>query len=108
MTDTTKPNKKNTAALLSSRGWLSLRDFCSIADITYPTALRWCKLDMIVYTQVGGIKRIYEEEIARFLRHGTLKANPEKWQVLNDKREAYKRETALRKSNTRGSYGPHR
>jgi hypothetical protein len=100
--------RKNTTALLHTRGWLSLREFCYIADITYPTGLRWCKLDMIKYIQVGGIKRVYEEEIVRFLQSGTLEANPEKWKVLNDKREAYKRTLALRKAGTRGSYGPHR
>jgi len=80
----------NPLAEVKSRGWVSLRDFCKIADITYPTALRWTKLEMIRFTQVGGIKRIYEEEIARFIKEGTLPPNPEKLRILNQKREEYR------------------
>ena len=61
---------------IHDRGWISLREFLSVADITYPTALRWCRLKMINYVQVGGTKRIYAEEIARFLKYGTLTPEP--------------------------------
>jgi hypothetical protein len=76
---------------LKDRGWVSLRTFASnVADITYPTALRWCRLEMINFVQVGGTKRIYEEEIARFIREGTLKPHPEKLAQEKAKREEYK------------------
>lgn len=88
-------NDPNDLSNIKARGWVSLRDFLKIADITYPTALRWCKLGMINYTQVGGTKRIYEEEIARFLREGTLKPNPEKFEAEKAKREEY-RQNGLR------------
>src|SRR3954468_10953212 len=91
MSDDPNPSRsRNPLALARDRGWVSLRDFCKIADVTYPTALRWCKLDMINFVQVGGVKRIYEEELARFIQHGTLKADPEKRQAEKDKRAEYK------------------
>ncbi len=87
--------KPRTLGEMRNRGWVSLRDFCKIADVTYPTALRWCKLDMIQFVQVGGTKRIYEEEIARFIQHGTLKADPIKRQHEKDKRAEYKQNAEL-------------
>lgn len=80
--------RSNPLADLKTRGWVSLRGFCGVADITYPTALRWAKLGMIQFTQVGGQKRIYEDEIARFLQFGTLPPNPEAQKAERDKREA--------------------
>jgi hypothetical protein len=59
-------------------GWVTLPEFCKVANITYPTALRWCKLDMINFVQYGGQKRIYAEEIKRFLQFGTLPPNQER------------------------------
>lgn len=71
--------------LIHGRGWVSLREFLKIADVTYPTALRWCHLGMIKYTQVGGVKRVFQEEIARFLREGTLP--PDKVALANEKQK---------------------
>ena len=58
-------------------GWVSLREFAQIARVSYPTVTRWTKLKMINFTQVGGQKRIYEEEIRRFIENGTLEPDPE-------------------------------
>jgi len=96
------PRTKNTLAGLRDRGWVSLRDFTKIADITYQTALRWARLEMINFKQVGGTKRIYEEEIARFLKEGTLQPNAEKLAAEKEKREEYKQNgLQQRKHNTR-------
>jgi hypothetical protein len=65
-------SEQNSYAALKARGWVALRDFCTIADVSYPTGLKWCKLKMINFIQVGGTKRIYAEEIERFLKEGTL------------------------------------
>ena len=92
-------SKGSDFSSMRNRGWVSLRDFCKIADVTYPTALRWCKLDMILFVQVGGTKRIYEEEIARFIQHGTLKADPEKRQAEKDKRTEYKQNAEQQRRN---------
>lgn len=88
-----RPNLKGLPPIkgLRDRGWVSLRTFASsVADISYPTALRWCKLKMLNYQQVGGTKRVYEEEIARFIQHGTLPPDQELRQAEKDKREEYK------------------
>ena len=54
--------------------------------------------------QVGGTKRVYEEEIARFLQYGTLKGNAEKRAELKQKRMEYKANAALQRRNAaRGS-----
>ena len=98
MSETPK-SRPNPLAAVRTRGWVSLRDFCTIADITYPTAVRWAKLDMIKYVQVGGTKRIYEEEIARFLQHGTLKPDEEKRQTEIKRREEYRYNAAIRRAN---------
>jgi predicted site-specific integrase-resolvase len=86
---------------MRDRGWVTLREFCKIADITYPTALRWAKLKQIAYVQVGGVKRVYEEEIARFIQQGTLKADPEARAELKAKREEYQRNAALKRERER-------
>lgn len=86
-----QPDEQVTLILAAKeRGWVTLRQFTEIADITYMTALRWCKLGMIQYVQVGGHRRVYEEEIARFLQYGTLPADPKAYQEEKERRAAYK------------------
>ena len=72
--------------LLHNRGWVSLREFLKIAEVTYPTALRWCRLKMINYIQVGGTKRVYQDEIRRYLTKGTLPPDPEELAKEKDRR----------------------
>jgi hypothetical protein len=85
------PPKRDPVSLagIRNRGWVSLRQFCVIADITYPTALRWISLGMINYVQVGGMKRVYEEEIARFMQYGTLKPPEDKLAEYKARRKRY-------------------
>jgi hypothetical protein len=81
------------------RGWVTLRQFTEVADITYMTALRWCKLGMINYVQVGGQRRIYEEELARFLAYGTLPADPKAFAEEKQRRLVYKENAANRRAS---------
>lgn len=61
-----KPNQVCVDELLS-RGYLSLSKFAKLADISYPTAYKYYKDKTIVTLKVGGIIRVYEDEIRRFL-----------------------------------------
>lgn len=95
----------NTKSLVKERGWVTLRTFArSVAEISYPTGLRWCKLEMITYIQVGGTKRIYEEEIVRFLKEGTHPPNPEKLAAEKAKREEYKQNAEQERLNERKTF----
>lgn len=89
---------KNSTALMHDRGWVSLRQFCKIANISYPTALRWVKIGHIRYVQVGGIKRIYQEELARFLKEGTLPPDPEAWEKMREYQRQYEAGYKARKA----------
>jgi hypothetical protein len=68
----------NPLEVLQRRGWVTLRDFSKIANVSYPTVNRWARLEMVRFVQVGGQKRVYEEEIRRFLEFGTLPGSPDK------------------------------
>jgi len=82
---------------LKNRGWVTLRDFAKIADVTYVTVLRWVKLEMINVKQNGGFKRVYQDEIARYLRDGTLPPNPEKLAADKAKRAEYQQNASSSK-----------
>jgi excisionase family DNA binding protein len=58
--------------VLAQRGWISLRQFADLADISYPTARKLRDEGKIDYVMVGDQCRIYAEEVERFLRHGNL------------------------------------
>lgn len=60
------------------RGWISLRQFAELREVTYHTVLRWIFEERVHFIQVGGQKRIYEDEIAYQIQHGTRPPNPEK------------------------------
>jgi len=75
-----------------TRGWVSLRDFATvIADVSYQTANVWVKLGMIKIVRIGGIRRVYENEVARFLRDGTLPPDPKTHEALREKRRPYEK-----------------
>lgn len=79
-------------------GWVSLKDFCSkIADVSYQTGLIWCKQERIKFVQVGGMRRIYEDEIRRFLREGTLPPNEEVRRKMAQKYMDYRIRTGRHK-----------
>jgi len=55
---------------LASRGWVSLSQFAGIAEVSYPTAMKMREKGEIRAVRVGGIWRIYMDEVRRFLREG--------------------------------------
>lgn len=57
-------------AALASRGWVSLRQFAKIIDISYPTAMRMKDSGKVSTIRVGGIHRVYSTEVKRFLEEG--------------------------------------
>ena len=82
---------------IKDRGWVSLKQFAKVANVTYMTARRWANLEMIRTKKVGGITRIYEDELARFLRDGTLAPNKEKHQAEKNYRAKYQPGSPARK-----------
>lgn len=57
---------------IKTEGWVSLRQFLQIANITYPTGRRWVKWKMIKSVRRGHTICIMASEIKRFLEEGTL------------------------------------
>lgn len=57
-------------AQLSARGWVSLNQFSRIVGISYPTAVKLVKQNAVKTVRIGGINRIYAEELQRFMNHG--------------------------------------
>jgi excisionase family DNA binding protein len=55
---------------IGSEGYVTLKTFASIVDVTYPTALGMVKSKRVLAVQVGGRWRIFESEVNRFLREG--------------------------------------
>lgn len=60
-------------ALLSTRGWVSLRQFALLTDVSYPTAVRLADEGKVKTYKVGGIRRVDADELARFLKEGNAK-----------------------------------
>ncbi len=58
------------AILLAENGWLSLSMFAKLIAVSYPTAFRMHKTGKVITVTVGGIHRVYAEEIKRFLKQG--------------------------------------
>lgn len=63
----------NDVATLAARGWVSLAGFARLAGVSYPTALRLKKQGYINVIPVGGLWRVYTDEVERFLREGNAK-----------------------------------
>lgn len=70
-------SNSNELARLASRGWTSLLGFSKIADVSYPTAMAMAKRGEVRVTQVGGVRRVYADEVQRFLREGNVKGTGE-------------------------------
>ena len=61
--------EKDFAALVS-RGYVSLRQFSKIIGVSYPTATKMNNEGKVKGIRVGGITRIYSDELHRYLTEG--------------------------------------
>ncbi len=55
---------------LASRGWVSLNECAKIIDVSYPTMLSMKNRGEVRAIKVGGIFRVYQEEMIRLLTRG--------------------------------------
>lgn len=69
-------NQETVLARAASRGWVSLRQFARLIDVSYPTACRMRDRGDFRVVKVGGIYRIAFDEIRRFLRDGNIQSEP--------------------------------
>lgn len=67
---TNLPKDNTDIAALMSRGYVSLNKFAKIIDVSYPTAHRMYENGQIKAVRVGGIIRVYTDEVRRFLNEG--------------------------------------
>ena len=64
---------RNIAIIVMHRkGFTSLAGFAKIAGVSYPTALKMAKKGQVQTIKVGGINRVYSEEVTRFFKEGNL------------------------------------
>ena len=64
------PKGNQDISALLARGYVSLNKFSKMIDVAYPTAKRMYERGEINGIRVGGIIRIYTEEVRRFLNEG--------------------------------------
>jgi hypothetical protein len=76
------PRPNDLIDLLSSQGWLYLKQAAILLDLTYHEAKQLVKNGDLVGVPVGKNTRIYTDEIARFRRYGN---HPTKNSGLPDK-----------------------
>jgi len=69
---TSELNESAVFAHLSRRGWVSLRQFATLIGVSYPTACRMRDRQEVNAVKVGGIYRVYSDEVQRFMSHGNL------------------------------------
>ena len=62
--------KAHALAKLTNRGWVSLQQTARIAGVSYQTILNIRKRGEIKPVKVGGMYRVYEDELIRFLVAG--------------------------------------
>ena len=55
---------------LLSRGWVSLPQLAKMIGVTYPTVIQMRRRGQVKCIKVGGMWRIYEDELVRFLIEG--------------------------------------
>lgn len=55
---------------LHTHGWVSLNGFAVLIGVAYPTALRMADRGDVKTIPVGGIRRVYADEVFRFLSNG--------------------------------------
>lgn len=88
------------ANALNTRGWISLRQFAALIDVSYPTGLAMVNRGSVNAIRVGGIWRIYAIEVKRFQHEGNYQHRgteggvsssptplftPEFWNIKGDK-----------------------
>lgn len=73
MVSRSKKEKEPAQVKLAREGWVSLSGFAEVVGISYPTALKLANQGKVVITPVGGVKRVYQEEVLRFMREGNFK-----------------------------------
>lgn len=57
-------------AALASRGWMSLSQLTTILGVSYPTILKMRDRNEILAIKVGGVYRVYMDEVQRLLEKG--------------------------------------
>ncbi len=57
-------------AFLAARGYVSLNQFARLVGVSYPTALKMRDRGDVKTVPVGGVFRVYNDEIQRFLEKG--------------------------------------
>ncbi len=72
------PSEINPLAVLAGKGWVSLSQFSRIISVSYPTALRMKNDGRVRVITVGGIHRIYADEVERFFKEGNFKGEGSK------------------------------
>lgn len=60
----------NDILRLATRGWVTLSTFARIAGISYTTARKLKDTGQLEVIPVGGIYRVYDDEIVRFMKEG--------------------------------------
>ena len=55
---------------LESEGFVSLYRFSILAQVRYPTVLRYMRQGYLKTVRIGGVNRVYKEEAERFLSEG--------------------------------------
>lgn len=62
---------------LSKRGWVSVNQFAVLIGVSYPTILRMRDRGDFKSIQIGGVYRVYQDEVSRFLEKGSRKVEGE-------------------------------
>jgi len=55
---------------LTTYGWVSLRQFSHLIDVAYPTVRAMADRKQVLTLPVGGVRRVYREEVERYRREG--------------------------------------
>jgi hypothetical protein len=58
---------------LAEKGWLSLNKFAQLISVTYPTAMKMVKRGNVIVIPVGGVNRVMQDEVLRYLKHGNTR-----------------------------------
>lgn len=66
--DLPMPKESDELAKLFSQGWVSLLKFSKLVGVSYPTAVRMIKRGDVIGVRVGGVTRIYMDEVRRFMK----------------------------------------
>ncbi len=73
MTQDSRPEASRAPTLaLATRGWVSLNKFAVLIGVSYPTVLKMRDRGDVRCIKVGGIYRVYQAEVERYLREGNV------------------------------------